>query len=51
MPRIRHRFLLEPTEVGVYYFMNRCVRRSFLCGTGQISGKCYDRRKQWIHVL
>lgn len=51
MPRIRRRFLLEPTEVGVYHCINRCVRRSFLCGTDQVSGKCYDHRKQWIQDL
>jgi REP element-mobilizing transposase RayT len=48
MPRIRRRFLLEPSEVGVYHCINRCVRRSFLCGTDHVSGKCYDHRKQWI---
>ena len=48
MPRICRRFLLEPSEVGVYHCINRCVRRSFLCGTDQVSGKCYDHRKQWI---
>ena len=29
-------------------WVNRCVRRSFLCGTDQVSGKNYDHRKQWI---
>jgi hypothetical protein len=48
MPRIRRRFLIEPTEVGVYHCINRCVRRSFLCGTDEISAKCYDHRKPWI---
>ena len=46
MPRIRRRFLLEPAEVGVYHCINRCVRRSFLCGTDPVSGKNYDHRKQ-----
>jgi REP element-mobilizing transposase RayT len=48
MPRIRRRFLAEPAEVGVYHCVNRCVRRSFLCGTDQASGKSYEHRKQWI---
>jgi hypothetical protein len=48
MPRTRRRFLFDPAEVGLYHCINRCVRRSFLCGTDQVSGKCYEHRKQWI---
>src|SRR5258708_33565819 len=48
MPRIRRRFLAEPAEVGVYHCVNRCARRSYLCGTDQASGKNYEHRKQWI---
>ncbi len=48
MPRIRRRFLVAPTEVGVYHCINRCVRRSFLCGGDPVSGKNYDHRRQWI---
>ena len=48
MPRIRRRFLLDPAEVGVYHCINRCVRRSFLCGNDPVSGQCYDHRKRWI---
>jgi REP element-mobilizing transposase RayT len=48
MPRIRRRFLIDPTEVAVYHCINRCVRRSFLCGVDQATGKNYDHRKQWI---
>jgi hypothetical protein len=48
MPRIRRRFLIDPTEVGIYHCINRCVRRSFLCGNDTVSGKNYDHRRQWI---
>ncbi len=48
MSRIRRRFLIDPADVGVYHCINRCIRRSFLCGTDQASGKSYDHRKQWI---
>ena len=48
MPRIRRRFLIDPAEVGVYHCINRCVRRSFLCGFDQATGRNYDHRKQWI---
>ena len=38
MPRIRRRFLIDPTEVGTYHCINRCVRRSFLCGDDVVPG-------------
>ena len=36
MPRIRRRLLVDPAEVGVYHCINRCVRRSFLCGSDPV---------------
>jgi len=48
MPRIRRRFLVDPAEVGVYHCINRCVRRSFLCGSDPVSGKNYEHRRQWM---
>jgi REP element-mobilizing transposase RayT len=48
MPRIRRRFLIDPADISVYHCINRCVRRSFLCGSDQASGKNYEHRKQWI---
>ncbi len=48
MPRIGRRFLVAPAEVGVYHCVNRCVRRTFLCGTDERTGKNFDHRKQWL---
>ena len=48
MPRIPRKFVFDPTEVGVYHCINRCVRRAYLCGTDYVSGKCFDHRKEWI---
>lgn len=48
MPRIPRKFLFDPSEVGVYHCINRCVRHAYLCGTEQLSGKCFDHRKVWI---
>ena len=48
MPRIRRRFLIDPSEVGIYHCINRCVRRSFLCGSDPVSGKNYEHRRQWM---
>ena len=48
MPRICRRFLVDPTEVGIDHCVNRCVRRSFLCGKDPVSGKDYEHRRQWM---
>ena len=48
MPRVLRRFLVDPTEVGIYHCVNRCVRRSFLCGKDPVSGKDYEHRRQWM---
>jgi REP element-mobilizing transposase RayT len=48
MPRIPRKLLIDPTEVGVFHCISRCVRRAFLCGDDRLSGKNFDHRKQWI---
>jgi hypothetical protein len=45
MPRTPRKFLFDPSEIGVYHCVNRCVRRAFLCGTDAQTGKCYEHRK------
>lgn len=40
--------LIDPNEVGVYHCYNRCVRRAYLCGVDQVTGKSHDHRKDWI---
>ena len=48
MPRIPRKEVIDPTEVGVFHCINRCVRRAFLCGADPFSGKNYDHRKSWL---
>ena len=35
-------------EVGVYHYVQRVVRRAFLCGVDPLSGNSYDHRRTWI---
>ena len=40
--------LINLETTPYYHCINRCVRRAFLCGDDQYSGKNYDKRKQKI---
>jgi REP element-mobilizing transposase RayT len=35
-------------EIATIHVMNRVVRRCFLMGTDEFSGKNYDHRKTWV---
>lgn len=47
MTRARNQ-LIDLTATSYYHVINRCVRRSFLCGDDPYSHKNYDHRREWL---
>ena len=48
---IARKQIYDQHEVGVYHCFSRCVRRAFLCGKDEYTGKDYSHRKQWLEEL
>ena len=40
--------LVVPGVAGTFHCVTRCVRRAFLCGDDQLTGKNLDHRKTWL---
>ena len=51
MARVAREEVFSPDEVAIVHVMNRVVRRCFLLGDDEVSGKNYDHRKVWIEEL
>jgi REP element-mobilizing transposase RayT len=48
MPRVKRTEICAANEVQAFHLINRCVRRTFLCGKDRRSGRDYSHRKEWI---
>ena len=40
--------LIRPEVTPYYHCVSRCVRRSFLCGQDNMTGKSYEHRRAWV---
>jgi hypothetical protein len=47
MARAR-RSLIDLDSTSYYHCINRCIRRSYLCGDDQYSGQNFDHRRTWL---
>lgn len=48
MPRVNRREIFADDEIQAFHLINRCVRRTFLCGKDRKTGRDFSHRKQWI---
>jgi hypothetical protein len=48
MLRVNRTEICASDEIQAFHLINRCVRRTFLCGKDRRSGKDYSHRKEWI---
>ena len=48
MPRVNRNEIFADDEIQVFHLVNRCVRRTFLCGKDNLTGRDFSHRKQWV---
>jgi hypothetical protein len=42
--------LVNPNYAGTYHCINRCVRRSWLCGFDRYTKRSFEHRKPWVEA-
>ena len=42
--------LVDPTQAGTFHCVNRCVRRSWLCGFDKYLRQSFEHRKSWVEA-
>lgn len=40
--------LIDSENAGYYHLVTRCVRRTFLCGIDEATGRNFEHRREWI---
>ena len=50
MPRTPRAEQFDPNQVGIVHLIQRCVRKSYLTGFDESTGKDYSHRREWIRA-
>lgn len=45
---IARRQLIDASTTPYYHIITRCVRRAYLCGQDELTGRDYSHRRQWV---